>query len=450
LPAPPSTPLPGDPIATSLSEAPGNQPPLSPRTVLLAALLPLILPLICWLTLAARRARRLDPLLPRRQAHARLVALTSEIEAATSANPAALAALLLRWQHELGTLFTLPAAPSSRDLPDPVWSALWIETERVLYRPATALSPEWPAQVRDALVHATPKPFRPLTLFRPAHLFLRATLWLLVLHSAFVIGHSSFAAEPAAADPANSYTSGDFTTAAKLWREQLAAAPADWTVHHNLALALSQQNAWDEAAAHAALAALYAPGEEAPRRLLALALPNATYRPAFADLFPSPHPSGMALVRHPAAIAGLLTPRTWQLLVVAGSLLAALALCARLAAAYGTAPRLLRPLGNSVLVLSALTLAATLLALRAYAPVLPRDTVLVWQTTTLRSVPTDAGEPQKTTTLAAGTLARTDKSFLGWRRLILGATGPADSGNGTTGWTRSAPLLPVWPFTHQN
>ncbi len=433
LPAPPATPLPGDPIASPPSEALAKESPLSPRTVLIAALLPLILPPVCWLSLAARRARRLDPLLPRRQAHARLAALVNQIESASvTGTPAALAELLLRWQHELRILLTLPATPTSRDLPDPVWSALWIETERVLYRPATTLSPEWFAKTRDALARATPKPFRPLSLFRPAHLFVRAIAIVLVLHSTFVISHSSFAASAS-----ESYAAGDFTTATKLWREQLAAAPADWSLHHNLALSLSQQNAWDEATAHAALAALYAPREEAPRRLLALTLRNATYRPAFADIFPSPLPTGGALLRHPAAFPGLLTPRAWQLLVVASSLLAALALCARLAAAYGTSPRVLRPLGNAGLLISVLALAAALLALRIYAPVLPRDTVLVWQTTTLRSVPTEAGEPQKTTTLPAGTLARTDKSFLGWRRLTLP--------DGTTGWTRSTPLLPLWP-----
>jgi len=435
FPLPPATPLPGDPVLSSPAEASANTPPLATRTILIAALLPLLLPLALWLSLAARRARRLDPLLPRRQAHARLAALTTEIKGvSTSGTPDALAELLLRWQQELRTLFSLPAAPSSRDLPDPVWSALWIETERVLYRPSTTLSAEWTAEAGAALARATPKPFRLLTLFRPAHLFVRAITIGLVLHSTFVISPSSFAASPSA-----SYAAGDFTAASAAWREQLAAAPADWSLHHNLALSLSQQNAWDEATAHAALASLYAPGEDAPRRLLALTLAKATYRPAFADLFPSPRPTASALLRHPAAFAGLLAPRTWQILVIAAALLAALALCARLTAAYGTSSRVLRPLSNGVLVLAVLTLAAALFALRIFAPVLPRDSVLVWQNTTLRSVPTEAGEPQKTTTLSAGTLARTDKSFLGWRRVIL-----ADA---TTGWTRSTPLLPLWPET---
>lgn len=430
---PPFTPLPGDPITSKTSTNPPA--PLTPRAVLLGTLSMILLPLGWWLTLAARRARRLDPLLPRRQAHTRLAALTTEIELCIT-SPDTLPSLLLAWQNELRTLLALPATPCSRDLPDAIWSALWIETERVLYRPATALSTEWPAQVRDALSRATPKPFSALALFRPAHLFVRTALWFIVLHSVFVVSHSSFAA-PVASTPAASYAAGDFATSTKLWRDQLSAAPGDWTLHYNLALCLSQQNAWDEAAAHASLAALYAPQSDAPRRLLALALPHATYRAPFTALFPAPRPSAGAVLKNPSAIVGLLAPRTWQLLLVFSSLIAALALCARLAAAYGNAPRLLRPLGNGSLLLAVVTLAITLLALRVYAPVLPRDTVLVWQTTTLRSVPTDAGEPQKTTTLTAGTLARTDKTFLGWRRLILD--------EGTTGWTRSTTLLPLWP-----
>jgi len=424
--------LPGDPLAAAKSAA---SAPLDTRSVIFSAVSLFLLPFAFWLVFAARRARQLDPLRPRREAYARLAALLEKIAAAPADSPA-LAALLLTWQHELRTLFGLAATPSARALPDPVWSALWIESERVLYRPATPLSAEWSALARDALARATPPPFRTLSLFRPAHLFPRAALWLIVLLSSFVFSHSSFAAADASASA--SYAAGDFTAATKLWREQLAATPADWSVRHNLALSLTQQNAWDEATAHAAIAALHAPQAVAPRRLLALTLPNATYRPAFAALFPSADASAPRSVWSGGLerFAGQLAPRTWQHLLFAAALLAALALSARLAAAYGVSPRLLRPLSMFTLLAAVLGIAAAALALRVYAPVLPRDTVLVWQTTTLRSVPTEAGEPQKTTPLPAGSLARADKTFLGWQRLLLP--------DGTSGWTRTTPLLPLW------
>ena len=64
--------------------------------------------------------------------------------------------------------------------------------------------------------------------------------------------------------------------------------------------------------------------------------------------------------------------------------------------------------------------------------------VLVWNATTLRSIPTDADTAQKTTPIAAGTLAIADKVFLEGRWVRL------QFADGQTGWLRQDDLTWLW------
>jgi tetratricopeptide (TPR) repeat protein len=394
--------------AGSIAAAPLDRFP----RVLLWTLPALLVPAALWLALAAAHARRHDPLRPRREAHASLNKILARLETSDPASPSA-AEDLLAWQRATAALFQLDSAtPSARDLPDPLWSALWIETERALYRRATPLAPEWLAQARSALAAATPPARSALAALRPAHLFPRAAALLLA-------SAALFSPTPAdAATAAESYAAGDFPAAEKAWREAVSAAPLAWPARHNLALALAQQGQWDAAAAHAHAAALQAPSATEPRRLLDVVLPRASYRPA-----------------PPPAAARLLAPRAWQHLAFTAATLLALAPAAYLLAAYRRAPAY-RIFGHTALVVSLATLVASLAAVRAYGPSAHPDAVLVWRDSTLRALPTDAGDQKVTADLPAGTLARVDKAFLGWRRLVMP--------DGTTGWVRAEPLVGLW------
>jgi hypothetical protein len=62
--------------------------------------------------------------------------------------------------------------------------------------------------------------------------------------------------------------------------------------------------------------------------------------------------------------------------------------------------------------------------------------VIVGRTSTLRSIPTEADTSQKTSPLAAGSIALADREFLGWRRLTFE--------NGQTGWVRKDDIVPLW------
>jgi hypothetical protein len=332
--------------------------------------------------------------------------------------------LLLAWQHHTATLFALPSAtPAARDLPDPLWAALWAETERALYRADTPLAREWFAQAWQAHSQATPPARSALSALRPANLLPRAALWALILHSSFILSHSSFAAP--APDFTSAYTAGAFPAAETAARDALATTPLSAGLHHNLALALAQQGKWDEAHAHATIAALQSgttgPAAEATARLLAVTTPKSSYR---IDL--------------PPAAARALTLRQWQhLALAAATILLLVAPTAYLIARYHPAFRL-RPLviGHSSFVITSAALLAALVAIYSHGAASPPAAALAWRSASLRAVPTDIGDQKIIAELPAGSLARIDKTFLGWRRLVLP--------DGNTGWVRVESLAGLW------
>jgi tetratricopeptide (TPR) repeat protein len=420
-PAPPPrvAPLPADPLGTGLGTAPV---PLSPWPAALAwTALVLLAPAFAALWFAARHARLHDPLRARRAAHAELRHVLTRLEQSTaSATPEALAPLLLAWQHAARVLLDLPGlTPSARDLPDPVWSALWLESERVLYRPSTTLAADWITQAWRAHARATPPPLARLAALRPIHLFGRASLGCFFAALLFAPPRVAAAeSSPALA----AYARGDFAAAEAALRPALAASPLDPALRHDLALALAQQGRWDEAAAHAHAALLQRPRHPALRRLLAATGPRASYQ---IPSIPAP--------------ARLLSVPAWQRLALAASLgLLGLVPLAYLASRHLPAPfaRRTRLAGHCTLVLLAPALAAALLALRTHGPAAHPAAVLVWRDSTLRALPTELGDQQVTADLPAGTLARVDRSFLGWRHVVL------SDGNG--GWVRAEPLVGLW------
>ena len=73
---------------------------------------------------------------------------------------------------------------------------------------------------------------------------------------------------------------------------------------------------------------------------------------------------------------------------------------------------------------------------RSYGLAARTEAVIVARPSTLRSIPTEADTTQKTSPLAAGSIALADKTFLGWTRLSFE--------NGQTGWVRNDDFVPLW------
>lgn len=401
----------GDPLPRS---APA-EPILRPATAAAACALPFALVLLFWGALAHRRARRTDPLLGRREARGRLAAT---LEALRSAPALEVPALLLAWQRDAAALWGIAlAAPPADSIPDPEWSALWAEADRRLYGSAATLPPDWIGRAQAALERKALPRLAASSLFLPRNLFPLLAL-ALALPTAL-----------RGADPMGAYAAGRFAEASQGWAAQVDADPLDWAARHNLSLALSQQDRWGEAAAQASAAFLQRPSDPSVRRQLALACDKAGF---------VPEPLEAILAQGPLeALARLDSPAGWQRAEAEAAAAAAAALALMLAGAYGLVRRTWAlPVSACVLGAALLAWAACFGAHREYGIGADERAVIVWRTGTLRSIPTEADVSQKTTPLAAGSMAVADKAFLSWIRLAFP--------NGETGWVPRSELVYVW------
>ncbi len=406
--------LPRDALA---SEGPADSP-IEARAFAAALLAPLVPLVLFWGYLSFRKARRTDPDRPRRLARLRLAATVGRIGAEPAGvGPDRMAPLLLSWQRDAAELWGLThAAPPPEALGDPAWRSLWEEADRTLYGAAAALPADWAARARAALGSKRVPRFALRRIFLARNLlpFLAALALLSI-------------ASPARADAVSSYRRGDFAGAERAWREAVSKSPADWAARYDLSVCLAQQNRWDEAAAQAAAAFVQNPADPAVRWQFDLACEKAGFVPAPLAVFLSP---GAA-----ARLARLASPAAWQRLLVGASCLAALALGILLAAAYGRSRRL-RTAALALLVLAAALGSASAIGWQAYGAAAEPDCVLIWRGSTLRSIATEADSSQQTAPLAAGSMARATKSFLGWVRL--------DFENGQTGWVRREEAVWLW------
>ncbi len=414
--------------------------PMAKRTVVLLCVAPFALLSAFWFALALRHARVTDPLRPRREARARLQKLLTEI---SSAPPAALTPLLLQWQHDTALLLQTPsAAPTATDLSrSPAFqkladrnaaienlATLWRESDRALYAENIPLPADWTNRAQTALA-ATPLPaFSPLRLFLPRNLFpfVAAILLFALFSPSASAAETQNPAIPASA--AAAYRRGDFPAAEKTYRAALAKTPLDSLAHHNLSLALAQQDRWDESAAHAAVALVQNPAHEAIRAQFTLAAEKSGHVPA--PLAPFIAPSAF----HKFVL--LASPAQWQLVLVLSCVIAAGAIGGLLAVTYLQSSRRAIALSWSMLALSICTAITGLGCWLNYGPATDANGAIIWRAGTLRSIPTEADTAQKTTPLAAGSLAQIDKSFLGWRHLRFEA--------GQSGWVRTEDLVPIW------
>ena len=394
---------------------------------LLAA--PLAAVLVAWAGLALWLSRRTDPERRRREARARLAGVIDKLRSAGTGDDAR--RLLLDWQRDAAVVWRLTqAVPTPSAIGDSAWNTLWNESERAIYGPVPALPEDWAKRALAALSAKSVPGYRIGQLFRPRNLF--PFLFAGFLAAVGILSCTLIAASDASArlSPESAYRQGDFASAEKGWRDELSRQPLSWTARHNLSLALAQQDHWDEGAAQAVAAFVQEPGNPYVRWQFALACEKAGAAPEPLAAFLPP-----GLLR---SVAQLASPADWQHLAVASAWLAAGALIALLASAYGAASSSRRWLGVSIAFLALGLAAAGVSAAcwRAFGTSADPDSGIVWRSSTLRSIPTEADSSQKTATITAGSLARLDKRFLGWVRLAFD--------NGQTGWVRKDEVVWLW------
>ena len=420
-PRPPAVPgaIPRDPLP-DVGEV---TPPLAPRTFIAALTTPVVALILFWLWLAFRRARRTDPLRLRREARTRIS--DTLVSLRTAKDQAHVAALLLAWQKDTAVLWQIPqAVPAAANFPagETKWTALWTDTERALYRNATPLPADWINRAETALLDHPVRAFSALQLFKIGNLFPFAAL--------FVLGLLIPAATLHAADGRTAYDRSDFAAAEQAWRKTLADTPANPAAHHNLSLALAQQNRWGEAAAHAAAAFAQQPNNPAISWNLAFTLERAGYASSVFSGFAGSHP--------PHILARQLSAPGWQFIAIVAMALAAAGGALLLVRVYGNQARWIKILAITAFSLATILAGASAFSLRVYSPINDARSAIVWRTTTLRSIPTEADTTQKTTSLSAGSVAVIDRTFLSerWARLNFP--------NGQTGWVRLEDLVQLW------
>ncbi len=422
-PTPPSTPaplakIPGD----TLPGTAAARVPMSARALAVWLLSPFVLLLLFWTWLAVRRARQTDPVRPRREARDRLAQTLSHLPSASEADRDA---LLLAWQKDAAILWQLahaaPRATAFRD--NAPWSTLWAEADRTLYGPRVPLPSDWVARAQEALAATRLPGFKPLRLFLPQNLMPFAAVLALALVSTAAVLHAA-----AATDGEAAYRKGDFAAAEKAWRGRLAEKPTDWIARHNLALALAQEERAGEATAQAAAAFVQNPSHPSVRWHFALAADKSgTLAPPLAA-FLSPG------LNH--ALARRASPADWQVALILCAFVIALALGGLLTSAYRPKSRSVTVTAITILVLGVCGSATAFAGWFTYGIAAQENAVVIARGTVLHSIPTEADTTQKTSALAAGSIAVTDKTFLGWTHLAFE--------NGQTGWVRKEEVVPLW------
>jgi tetratricopeptide (TPR) repeat protein len=428
--------LPRDPIA---GEAAAPRP-LSWLTVGGLAAASLLLPLAGWLALAWGRARSTDPRKARRLARAELIATLR----ALAANPAPdeQRRLLTAWREHaaraLGLGRSVPSAedlarqanaasanPKAGEVEAEVWRSLWTDTDRTLFGPENPPLPnDWITRAQNATAGVPRARFQLRSLFRRRNLLPWVALLAL---SALSTTLAPALRAASAAKAAAQYRAGQFTSAEQAWRARIATEPTDWIARHNLALALGQQDRWSEALGHATAAFVQNPSDPSVRWHLALCSERAGVTPAGV--------SGLVDGSLFAQAAVQLSPAEWQRVSIMGAWTIAFALGLFLLHGYRNV-RWLRPTAAALSALGLVAAAAGVAGALRYADLGSADAAITWRPTTLRSVPTEAATSQKATPLAAGSVARVTKPFLGWRRL--------EFTSGQTGWVQASDLIPLW------
>jgi hypothetical protein len=414
--APTPASIPRDPLPGSATA----RRPLSLITWISAVAAPWGALAVFWILLALRRARSTDPLRPRREARTRLSQTLARLEnASASERPA----LLLDWQRDTAVLWQLAhAAPSAASLGDANWRALWTEADRALYGESPLLPSDWVARAHAAHAAKTLPGFKPLRLFLPQNLMPFAALLAVTALTPVMVLRA------AVADGSAAYRKADFPAAESAWRVAIDKNPTDWVARHNLSLALEQQERPGEAAAQAAAAFVQNPAHPAVRWHFVRTAEKLGASPAPLVAFATP---GLW-----QSLAQAASPAEWELVAVLGSVIAALGIGCLLAIAYSFCTPLLRWPAFILLGLGITLAACASAGVRAYGLAAKDSAIIVARASTLRSIPTEVDTAQKSSPLSAGSLAVTDRSFLGWRRLVFD--------HGQTGWVRKEEIVPIW------
>lgn len=398
---------------------------IQPTLVALAA------PLWLWFSFALIRSFVTDPKKSQREALAELRKISGS---PLPSDTAKLKQLHLRWRHAAGRYFDL-----SSEEPTPAeihraaeslragdfaqkWSDAWKLSDQTLYGKAAADQGSWHDLIKQISDLCPGKHYAPTLVFKTnAWLPCLAVLLVFSLSPAKVSAQTSASAEEL-------YQEGKFAEAAAKWSAAINEAPEVFEHRYNAGLAYAQTGNWSKAWGLWTSAYCLDPSSTDLAWNLRIAhQKTSAYDPVLQALI-----TGESLYK----IVSLLAPARWQRLafeaIWAMGILLSLAIVARY----------FRPTKSLTAACLVLSLFAGLLAYFSqwshskYEALGEPDTLLVLAESPLLTVPTDLQTDQISTTVGEGSVAKRERTFLGWIKITLP--------NGESGWLRREKTMPLY------
>ena len=314
-----------------------------------------------------------------------------------------------------------------------VWCALFAELDRFFYSPSCSLPQQWLQQAYIATNRLHPQRRSLRDALRLQHLFPKAetspskttaVMAAIVLSGISIVcfareykaptvkqenRQERDSAESPAKDPLQEYLQGNWSVAERLWKERIQSQPRDWHSHNNIALALLQQQRWQEAALHLIVARLLAPRSSDVvwnGQIVARQLPQHSVellRWLTSQIQPFPAALGSAV--------------TWQLIAIISSWLAAAGAFFLLCRLHFHRYRhLFGAVATVLFVFSFFSGASSAWAIQQWGILMDPSLVIIIEDCPLRSIPTVVDE-QIYRECRAGEAAVVKSRFLTWIKL---------------------------------
>jgi len=352
---------------------------------------------------------------------------------------------LLFWQKSVaGTLGIEGATPAWGVIADGIQTMeksdqetlekCWVDSENGLYGRNPSLDGEWCDQAERLAGRIDLPAIKVWAPLKPKNLF----PWLAALLFLFV------AVEPVGAqainkeqpkeektskeDPIQLYKTGNFSEAEKVWLERVFKNPRDPVVRNNLALVYFQLGDKERALAYGLSAYLISPATASVSW-------NTRIFAQSADQLDRAV-MGLWSERSREWLTGRLGVFGWQVAFILGVTILAIGCGFGLGSGYFSQKRtLFVRVGIVTFAIGLMLFMAASTALGIYGKLTDRNAVMIVDVEPLRSIPTEA-EAQAEKAYPPGSIARLEKSFLGWSKIRLP--------NQDAGWIRSEHIVSLY------
>jgi len=352
---------------------------------------------------------------------------------------------LLFWQKSVaGTLGIEGATPAWGVIADGIQTMekadqetlekCWVDSENGLYGRNPSLDGEWCDQAERLAGRIDLPAIKVWAPLKPKNLFpwLAAILFLFV--AVEPVGAQAINKEQpkeektSKEDPIQLYKTGNFSEAEEVWREKVLANPRDPVARNNLALAYFQLGDKERAVAYGLSAYLISPETASVSW-------NTRIFAQSADQLDRAV-MGLWSERSREWVTGRLGVFGWQLAFVLGVTILAVGCGFGLGSGYIPQKRtLLFRVGVATFTIGLMLFMAASTALGIYGKLADRNAVMIVDVEPLRSIPTEA-EAQAEKAYPPGSIARLEKSFLGWSKIRLP--------NQDAGWIRSEHIVSLY------